>query len=213
MTHDRHRRDSAHRHHDRYAGEDFRRDRQAREPFWRGVDEDRGLRSPDREFETSAPYRQPRDEATWYSAPPYAPSYAQDSGLSGRYRARDGGAVRGGFAGRGPKDYVRTDARIREDVCERLSWDDEVDATDVSVIVTDGEVTLEGTVETRHMKRLAEDLAESVAGVQDVHNSIRVRKAMLTELKEKITGETREEHFANTGTKTTGPTTTYQAGR
>lgn len=213
MTHDRYRRDPGYPHQNRYAGEEYRRDQEAREPFWRSVDEDRGLRSPDREFETSGPYRQPRDEATWYSAPPYAPSYSQDNGYGGRYRTRDGGAIRGGFAGRGPKDYVRTDARIREDVCDRLSWDDEVDATDVTVTVKDGEVTLEGTVETRHMKRQAEDLAEAVAGVRDVHNQIRVRKPILTEIKEKLTGETREEHFANTGTKTTGPTATYQNGR
>jgi hypothetical protein len=88
-------------------------------------------------------------------------------------------------------------------VCERLSWNDEVDATDITVRVEAGEVTLEGTVETRHMKRLSEDIAEEVGGVQDVHNRLRVTKAMLTELKEKITGEGRDEHFANTGTKTT----------
>jgi hypothetical protein len=54
------------------------------------------------------------------------------------------------------------------------------------------------------MKRLAGDIAEEVSGVKDVHNTIRVTKPILTELKEKITGEAREEHYANTGTKTTG---------
>lgn len=29
----------------------------------------------------------------------------------------------GGFAGRGPKGYQRSDDRIREDVCERLAED------------------------------------------------------------------------------------------
>jgi hypothetical protein len=79
--------------------------------------------------------------------------------------------ARGGYAGLGPKGYTRTDERIREDVCDRLSWNDEVDATEISVSVQNGEVTLEGRVETRHMKRLAEDIAEDVSGVVDVHNT------------------------------------------
>lgn len=164
--------------------------------------EERWLRSPDQEFETSAPYRQPYGDS-WNRAPHYAsssPSYE-----------RQGYAPRGGYAGRGPKGYTRTDDRIKEDVCDRLSWNDEVDATDITVRVDRGEVTLEGTVETRHMKRLAADIAEEVPGVQDVHNTIRVTKPILTELKEKITGEAREEHFANTGTKTT--TTSPTTGR
>ena len=37
-----------------------------------------------------------------------------------------------------------------------------------------GEVTLEGTVRTRRMKRAAEDCVESVSGVQQVHNRLRV---------------------------------------
>jgi osmotically-inducible protein OsmY len=34
---------------------------------------------------------------------------------------------------------------------------------------------LPGTVDDRRAKRLAEDLAESVSGVKDVHNRLRVR--------------------------------------
>jgi hypothetical protein len=201
---------------------EYQREREARENFWRDVDDDRALRSPDQEFETSGNYREPYGE-TYTSRDPrgygrpgypadhagggrgrfdgvYAPSYPSPSA---RGRSTYETPRRGGYAGRGPKDYVRTDERIREDVCERLSWNDEVDATDITVRVAGGEVTLEGSVETRHMKRLAEDLAEDVLGVSDVHNTIRVRKPILTEIKEKLTGEGREEHYANTGTKTT----------
>jgi hypothetical protein len=95
----------------------------------------------------------------------------------------------GGFAGRGPKDYKRTDERVREDVCDRLSQDDEVDASDISVRVENGEVTLEGTTETRRQKHRAEEIAADVAGVSDVHNNVRVRKSMLSELKDKVTGD------------------------
>jgi osmotically-inducible protein OsmY len=81
--------------------------------------------------------------------------------------------------GKGPKGYVRPDARIREDVCERLSEDREIDASDVSVYVTNGEVQLQGTVIDRSMKRKAEIVALSVRGALDVHNELRVKKSPL----------------------------------
>jgi hypothetical protein len=118
-----------------------------------------------------------------------------------------GGPSRGGFAGRGPKGYTRTDERIREDVCDRLSRDDEVDATEIEVRVHDGEVTLEGTVPTRHMKHRAEDLADDVPGVKDVDNDLRVMKGLLNELKDKVSGNQAQAHYANTGTKETPGTT------
>jgi hypothetical protein len=37
-----------------------------------------------------------------------------------------------------------------------------------------------------------------------VHNVIRATKPLLTELKEKVTGEQTEQHHANTGTRSTG---------
>ena len=46
------------------------------------------------------------------------------------------------FRGRGPKNYQRSDERIREDVCERLTYDERVDASDVEVDVREGVVRL-----------------------------------------------------------------------
>jgi hypothetical protein len=155
--------------------------------------------SPDREFETSGPYRQPVD----YQGS-YGPSFGAESG---RPHPAWGSEARGGYAGRGPKDYKRSDDRIREEVCERLSWNDEVDATDIAVRVQDAEVTLEGSVETRRMKRIAEDLVDEVLGVRDVHNTLRVTKPVLTQIKETLTGESREHHYANTGTRSGAPAT------
>ncbi len=82
----------------------------------------------------------------------------------------------GPYAGRGPRGYRRPDDRIRDDVCARLTAHGGVDATDVEVAVEDGEVTLTGTVEDRAQKRLAGDVAESVPGVRDVHNRLRLRR-------------------------------------
>lgn len=76
---------------------------------------------------------------------------------------------------RGPHAIQRSDARIFEDVCESLARSPDVDASDLEVVVEAGEVTLRGTVEHRAAKRVAEDLAEAVPGVRDVHNALRIR--------------------------------------
>ena len=105
------------------------------------------------------------------------------TGFSGSY----GGGAPGGWnighdndrtshRGRGPKNYSRSDERIREDVCERLTMDHDVDASEIEVNVADGVVTLSGTVNERHAKRIAEDICESVAGVKDVLNQLRVNR-------------------------------------
>ena len=84
-------------------------------------------------------------------------------------------STRGRFTGRGPKGYVRSDERIKEDVSDRLEQHGEIDASEIEVQVSHGEVTLEGTVEDRRTKRLAEDIIEICPGVKQVHNRIRVQ--------------------------------------
>ena len=84
-------------------------------------------------------------------------------------------ALPASFRGRGPRDYVRSDARIREHVCDALTDHDRVDASDIQVEVEDASVTLTGSVPEREMKRLAETAAEACRGVQHVTNLLRVR--------------------------------------
>ncbi len=79
--------------------------------------------------------------------------------------------------GRGPKGYTRSDDRIREDVNDRLTDDGWLDASDIEVQVSSGEVTLTGQVNDRNAKRRAEDLAEAVSGVKHVQNNLRVKSA------------------------------------
>ncbi|MBL7543932.1 MAG: BON domain-containing protein [Bdellovibrionaceae bacterium] len=81
----------------------------------------------------------------------------------------------GKFYGKGPKGFRRSDERVREDVCEALYRDHSIDASEIDVTVNDGEVILKGTVENRQMKRLAEDCVESISGVSDVKNELRVQ--------------------------------------
>lgn len=76
----------------------------------------------------------------------------------------------------GPKDYQRADDLIRDDICERLTLHDGIDVSEVSVEVEAGVVTLSGMVEDRYQKRLIEDMADAVFGVEDVENHIRVQR-------------------------------------
>lgn len=80
----------------------------------------------------------------------------------------------GEHRGRGPKNYTRSDERIREDVSDQLSDDSWLDASDVEVTVKSCEVTLAGLVRSREDKRRAEDIAERVSGVRHVQNNLRV---------------------------------------
>ena len=74
------------------------------------------------------------------------------------------------------KDYRRSEDRIREDVCYRRADDDMVDASDINVEIKDNEVILTGTVSSREEKRRAEDVVESIYGVQNVENRLRVNR-------------------------------------
>lgn len=78
------------------------------------------------------------------------------------------------YRGKGPRGYRRSDQRIHEDVCECLTDDPRIDASNLEVTVKDCEVTLSGTVASRAEKRRTEDLVERLSGVKDVHNNLRV---------------------------------------
>jgi osmotically-inducible protein OsmY len=112
-----------------------------------------------------------RSESHWQGAPG---SYDQGRHLSSQYDAQYGQQRR--ERGRGPKGYKRSDERIREDVCDRLSSQYDVDASEVEVTVSNGEVTLTGTVSDRDQKFRVEHVADGVGGVSEVHNQLRVRR-------------------------------------
>lgn len=89
-------------------------------------------------------------------------------------RMQDG--IYEGHRGKGPRNYKRSDERIREIVCDLLCDDPYLDASDIEVEVKDGAVILTGSVEDRFAKRLAEDLAQNVTGVVNVENKIHVNQ-------------------------------------
>jgi osmotically-inducible protein OsmY len=175
-----------------FGDEEASRRRARDERGWGGSQRDRwgarteGVRD-DWDYRDTGGYREPE---RWSPPQRYVgPSWTREPGYGGedweRHVERPGWGdpsawgperVAGPHAGRGPRGYTRPDERIREDVCDRLAQHGYVDASDIDVRVSDGEVTLEGSVRERQEKRLAEDVAERVAGVRDVHNLLRVNR-------------------------------------
>lgn len=95
----------------------------------------------------------------------------------------------GKYKGKGPKDYRRSEDRIREDVCDRLTDDDMLDASNIQIHVQGDEVILTGSVDSREQKRRAEDIVDSISGVKNVENRIRVdhsHEAILSSNTEKV---------------------------
>jgi hypothetical protein len=117
-----------------------------------------------------------------------------DTGLHETYQGRYGGVApysrrdseRGSGSGyerdhesrpgTGPTGYERSDARIREDVCDRLVGDPYLDAGEIGVQVSKGEVTLTGSVDNQSAKRRAEDLIGQIIGVRAVRSNLRVKQ-------------------------------------
>lgn len=79
--------------------------------------------------------------------------------------------------GKGPRNYRRSDERLQEMVCDLLFDNADLDASDIEVSVKDSEVILSGSVNRKYEKRLAEDLAESISGVVNVENRIRIKQS------------------------------------
>ncbi len=118
----------------------------------------------------------------------YNPDYqnhTEYSGTSGYGGQGEGGARnypdtfanQPNFRGRGPKNYQRSDARIHDEICERLSDDSAVDASDIEVTVKEAVVHLEGQVDSRRMKHRAEDVVADCSGVKEIENRLRIAGA------------------------------------
>lgn len=82
--------------------------------------------------------------------------------------------VERGHRGRGPQGYVRPDPNITDDIVQRLTDDDRIDASEILLQVEAGVATLTGNVRSRAMKHRAEDIAADASGVREVRNEIRV---------------------------------------
>jgi len=90
----------------------------------------------------------------------------------GRSRERQ----RGKFSGVGPMGYERSDERLHDEICDRLTEDGDIDASEIKVEVKNREVQLSGTVNDRTTKYNVEELVDDISGVKDIDNRIKVRK-------------------------------------
>lgn len=72
---------------------------------------------------------------------------------------------------------MKTDAQLKQDVLDELTWDPKVGATDIGVIVKDGIVTLTGHLGSYAEKDAAEKAAQRVKGVRVLATELNVRLA------------------------------------
>ena len=109
------------------------------------------------------------------------------------------------FKGLGPKGYKRSDERLQEDIHERLTEAHHIDASEITVRVSEGKVTLEGSVTDRRVKHQIEDLVEACAGVSDIDNRISVaRDAAANKQNGTASASSGSNPSANQGSSTSG---------
>jgi osmotically-inducible protein OsmY len=109
---------------------------------------------------------------------PYPSGFQSDFSSSQRSRSgfgREGYGESGAHRGKGPKGYTRSDERLKEVICEKLTDDPMIDASEINIEVTGQTVKLTGTVDDRSTKYEVEELIERCGGVKDIDNQLRVR--------------------------------------
>lgn len=161
----------------RYAG-GFGRDEQSQRSYGIGVSS-WGDRDQEQGRHTTRPYSRWETDGGQPERSQHGRSHHDDDESWGQ-QLREGfqhAASRVKRVFRGPKNYKRSDERIREDVSDRLAHQHEVDPSDLEVHVSSGEVTLTGTVQNRREKYMAEEIADNVGGVTEVHNQLRIARA------------------------------------
>jgi osmotically-inducible protein OsmY len=131
-------------------------------------------------------------------APRYGRSFEADYGTTRRESQ----------FGKGPRGYVRSDERLKDDISERLLRDHDVDASDIDIEVKNGKVTLTGSIADRRLKHYVEDTVEQCLGVQDIDNRLTVRNTARTG----DTGTSFAGQAASTGTTGSRTTTTTTPG-
>ena len=115
--------------------------------------------------------------------------------------------LHGPYTGRGPKGYKRSDEKVIEEACQRLERDGDIDASEIEVTAEDGVIRLRGTVEDRQTKRRAEECVESIYGVRDVMNELRVSQQSAQQRQGSQaaqTSQTGQSSQASQGTSTPG---------
>jgi osmotically-inducible protein OsmY len=77
-----------------------------------------------------------------------------------------------------PEFGKQTDGEIATFAANRINWSTEIPAGAVKVVVRDGRITLEGTVEWGYQKHAAEMAVQDLAGVKDISNEITINPSL-----------------------------------
>ena len=86
-----------------------------------------------------------------------------------------------------PSQYRRTDSDIAQAVVNALQWNTIVPADRVTVVVSDGWVTLKGNLDWRYQKDAGARVVRDLTGVRGVHNHITVQpRVRVADVQEKI---------------------------
>lgn len=80
-------------------------------------------------------------------------------------------------AGKGPRGYTKRDQAILEEICEELTRDSHIDASQLSVQVVDGVVILSGEIESLEAKDRIMGIVSEVHGISQFVNEMRVSDA------------------------------------
>lgn len=83
--------------------------------------------------------------------------------------------VPGPYTGIGPKGYDSAGGPAGQEVVSRLTQHGQIDASNIEITILDGEVLLEGTVDSDETKRLTEEATESIPNVNSVQNLLKVQ--------------------------------------
>jgi osmotically-inducible protein OsmY len=81
---------------------------------------------------------------------------------------------------------LRTDEQIKKDVVDQMYWDSRIDAGAIETDVVDGTVVLKGSVDSYFGKTVAGTDAQSVQGVRQVDNQLRIRSTKPAAAREEI---------------------------
>ncbi len=79
------------------------------------------------------------------------------------------------YTGSSQTDQETSDTRIKQIINIHLLNHEHINVRDIDVSVNDGEVTLTGTAEDEHIKRIVEETVASIPGVAKIYNQIEVK--------------------------------------
>lgn len=96
------------------------------------------------------------------------------------------------YTGRGPKGWKLTDEKLKERISEVLLHSHDVDPSGLEVDVQDRVVYLRGSIASKGMKRVAEDLVGSIPGVEDVFTELKIGNPQGYQLSQKALEEARK---------------------